>query len=483
MVVGIVAAIAIPYAAPQIASSMMLSGVVNTIGMTATSAITGAVLGGTFAAVTGGDWKMGALAGGVAGGIGGYNYQGPGWNPSYSTGAADAGGLYPGGVGNVAVGPASVGSGGLSTAGVAGYPGVVDVPGGAFGGGFDPSGTPGGFAAVPQATFVTQPTAATWSIPSGIPSGAPVIAPTTTTPYNQAWGVTPRRVSTAPFTQQQAPLPPELATQAAAPQGFSYDQFGVTEGALGAQTAAPGFFQQASNVVGNVAEGAGNLLTDVTSGVGEFATDVGDRIVAGITPERVQQGLGKLATSGFAKAFEDSPQVTPEEEGLRGARDEARANEARLLGLREDAAGDFLREAKAINPVYSGQQALTEEQNRLARAQEAGRRAIDPRDTGAAAVYQQQSALKRSRLGGFARAYDARTLERERKLAQGIGLLPTGSELAAGAADDIREADARYKRMQEQQVAAGGIFSTFLGDLGTDTEEERKKRGEGIASS
>jgi hypothetical protein len=80
-IIGVVAAIAIPFAAPAIASSIGLSAA---IGATAGSAITGAVLGGATSALTGGDWRRGALFGGIGGGVSGYLQP--------AAGAAGAGG-------------------------------------------------------------------------------------------------------------------------------------------------------------------------------------------------------------------------------------------------------------------------------------------------------------------------------------------------------------------------------------------------------
>ena len=80
-IIGVVAAIAIPFAAPAIASSIGLSAA---IGATAGSAITGAVLGGATSALTGGDWRRGALMGGIGGGVSGYLQP--------AAGAAGAGG-------------------------------------------------------------------------------------------------------------------------------------------------------------------------------------------------------------------------------------------------------------------------------------------------------------------------------------------------------------------------------------------------------
>lgn len=66
---GIIAAIAIPFAAPAIATAIGLS---SAIGAVAGSAVVGGVMGATASNLQGGDWRQGALLGAVGGGVGGY---------------------------------------------------------------------------------------------------------------------------------------------------------------------------------------------------------------------------------------------------------------------------------------------------------------------------------------------------------------------------------------------------------------------------
>lgn len=68
-VVGIAAALIVPYASPIIAGAIGLSGAVGGV---LGSGLVGATLGGATTAALGGDWKKGALFGGIGGGIGGY---------------------------------------------------------------------------------------------------------------------------------------------------------------------------------------------------------------------------------------------------------------------------------------------------------------------------------------------------------------------------------------------------------------------------
>lgn len=114
-VVGIAAALIVPYASPIIAGAIGLSGAVGGV---LGSGLVGATLGGASTAALGGDWKKGALFGGIGGGIGGFlNPTGQstmlgiqGDSSAGAFGAASAGGSGAGGVGlstsgNVAAAP------------------------------------------------------------------------------------------------------------------------------------------------------------------------------------------------------------------------------------------------------------------------------------------------------------------------------------------------------------------------------------------
>lgn len=114
-VVGIAASLIIPYAAPIISGALQLSGA---IGAVLGSAATGAVLGGASTAALGGDWKKGALFGGLGGGIGGY------LNP---TGASTMFGIQ-GDPSAGAFGAASAGGAGAPTAGLSTGGNVAPLP-------------------------------------------------------------------------------------------------------------------------------------------------------------------------------------------------------------------------------------------------------------------------------------------------------------------------------------------------------------------
>ena len=109
MVLGIVASAFIPVVAPSIYGSLVTSlglksvmggALAGTIGQTVGSALTGAILGGTTSALTGGDWRTGALMGGLSGGLGGFRAAGAISGPT--TGRATPGVVKPTPVAGVA---------------------------------------------------------------------------------------------------------------------------------------------------------------------------------------------------------------------------------------------------------------------------------------------------------------------------------------------------------------------------------------------
>jgi hypothetical protein len=112
-IIGIAAAVAVPFVAPYVATALGTS-------LTVSSALAGAGLGAAGAAVTGGDVGRGALLGGVGGGIYGYTQPVAG-AAAGAAGAAPSAGLAPGElgmVGGTSVAPtlAQTGAVGLSTA-------------------------------------------------------------------------------------------------------------------------------------------------------------------------------------------------------------------------------------------------------------------------------------------------------------------------------------------------------------------------------
>ena len=131
-----------------------------------------------------------------------------------------------------------------------------------------------------------------------------------------------------------------------------------------------------------------------------------------------------------------------------------------------------MQRASSINPLYYGQQALADEQNRLSRAQEAGLRAI-PTNSNARASAIRRNALDKSRLGGFQTGQDAAEDKRRLYTASAANALPTGSGIANDFAGDLAAADKRYDRLG----AAGDEFQDIFAPIAQDifTDDPKKK--------
>lgn len=108
-ILGAVIAIAVPFVAPYVATAVFSSSIMaGAVSGVLASAATGAVLGAAGAALTGGDWKRGALFGGIGGGLtqglggfGSYNAQTGSINTNLFSSAAPTGGNVTTGGGGV----------------------------------------------------------------------------------------------------------------------------------------------------------------------------------------------------------------------------------------------------------------------------------------------------------------------------------------------------------------------------------------------
>jgi hypothetical protein len=209
-----------------------------------------------------------------------------------------------------------------------------------------------------------------------------------------------------------------------------------------------------------------------------FFSGFGDRLSAAaskaFSPDKLLEVGGKFALSKLSEAFADEVPVSREEEQRLAFLDQQRAEQVRLQGVKEGISNTFLTQAGTISPLQRGQELLALEQDRLQRAQQAGLRNINPRDTGAVASQQRKDALNKARLGGFQRGQEAGTQERERKVAQAAATLPTGAGIASGAATDLAAADRRFLRLQQEQRNVGGVFSDIFTDLNVDSDKENE---------
>ena len=467
-VLGIVAAVAIPFAAPAIATAMVSSGMIAASMTTVASAVIGGALGAGLAAATGGNILMGAAGGALGGGIG-------------------AGGFS--GIGSATAAPTSIGSAATS-------PLSASVP---FGGGLISGG--GGLSTVPAFTSVAG--GVRMVNPDLMPSNIPVGNLSsqlghTVTPgpgYAEYFNVPTPNVTPISHSAQ---LGPNVTRGPGYAEYFNVPTV-VNEGLMppsiapGPAYSQPALSPQSAPTSDMAAAISKNVNAPVRSGPvgvgGEPDLSWGDRFTSSIkesfSPENLArqatEGVGKLALNKLSEVFVDEPSTTREEDSLLAERDAALAEQKRLSDLKESAATELYTAGLAISPLQRGMEQLGVEQERLLRAQQQGLRNINPRDTGAVDTQRRQDALNKSRLGGFAQGMNLGERERRELLSQGAQLYPTGSGIIAGIRSDITDADTRYQRMLDEQRRASDTIAAFIPVTGTETEEERKKAQEGIA--
>jgi len=211
-IIGVVAAIAIPFVAPAVGGAILGSVGISSASAAVAGAVGGAVLGGATSALTGGDWRRGALFGGIGGGISGYLQPAAG---TAGTAGAGAGGTTAAGVAPAGVAPAGT------------------APAGGF---FSPTGGGAGLTAAASGTAAAAPVAA------GAAGTAAAAAPTT---FMEALRQVPARIAqkfTDPTALADLTLRAagQLAGSALVGEGLSADE----QALLNAQTEELAWLQQ-----------------------------------------------------------------------------------------------------------------------------------------------------------------------------------------------------------------------------------------------
>jgi hypothetical protein len=444
VVLAVVAMVLIPYAAPLIATAIAGSfGVTlaaGSLALTAGSGLVGAGLGAGFAAIQGGNIALGALGGAFSGAIAGAHFAPSGAGAGaydYSGGmGADAGitGVNPGqfvGTGDV---PSSAGliSGGDAT-------GVAAASDGFTAGDFAGPDAVDSFTAVDGSDGFT---AGDFAGPDAVDSGFDVLGP-------DAGG----------FNESVSQdLSSNLSGGGVDPTG-EYDY----SGGIGADTGVTGVRPRSAP---NAAQGG---FSDKVSGF----FDNNPRLTYAL-----KQGAGKLGSKFLANAFVGgTPDMSDEERQLLNDNEAARRQQQALLIEQRQRAAGLFQQAENLNPEYYGQQALTKEQNRLNRAQQAGLRNISPSSSGLRDNTVRRNALQKSRLGGYARGANDATTRRLQYTQAAIAANPTGDNIASGIRADQKSADLRYSRLAgERQNAENVIAPIINAGLGYETEEQKKKR-------
>ena len=431
-VIGIVAAIAIPWAAPIIAQAIGLSGVV---GATIGSALVGAGLGAATAAVTGGNVLMGAIGGGLGGGIAGFNAPVPG-GPAGST----TGGLGPGGGGGNIAGQLG------TTQAVPGASGLVAESADAFNiGTAGEFGTGGSFSGGGSPTLSNGGTGYA-NTPGDVLSGG--------ANYTNNIGQYSGDVSDLGFGGAGAPSN-QISTA-----GFN------SPGANGLRS--PQY---------NPSSGSATLNRWGTQ-LGRTADQLGSKLGSAsdklFTSENFQQLGGKVATKAFSRAFVgDEPDMSAEERAAMQRRDAAAAQQQAQFEQRRGVSNSYVQQAANINPEYYGQRRLTEEQNRLQRAQQAGLRRTNPSNTGSRSAQQRRNALDTSRLSGFNSGRQEAEAKRLQYMQAAQSAAPTGAGIVSGARADLANADKRYSRLGKAGQEATELFQPIADEIFGVTKKKK----------
>jgi len=211
--------------------------------------------------------------------------------------------------------------------------------------------------------------------------------------------------------------------------------------------------------------------------IDKAANFIGDLPNKLMSSEALQQVAGQAITTGVGNAMVGEPNMTNEEKARMADLEQARAFQKGQLAKKQAVSDSYLQQAASTNPEYYGQQALTEEQNRLNRAQQAGLRNIRPSATGQRAAQVQRNALQKSRLSGFDRGRQEAESKRLHYMQAAQSSAPTGAGYAGNIAGDLKAADLRYKRSEKEYNDYAGILEPLAADIfSVDSAAEREKK-------
>ncbi len=396
-IVGLVASVAIPFAAPFVASSLMASfsvaNAAQSMWNVASSALVGGLMGAGVSKVMGGDVATGALGGAFGGAIGGYN----------------AGGLGKGsgiGFGSNVAPPMTAG---LGTSPTGAATATISNLG-------------------PESAVASQvDTTGASSLADQFTSGDPSYKLMRTDMGRGGLGST-SAVTAVPTSGLNTGV----------------EQFDYT---MGSTAGAPTFTDKAMS----------------------FAKGLPDKI---LSSEGAQAAASKLLTNAVSsRAVGDTPDMSSFEKARMADLQRARNFQEQQQNEKKAISDSYTQMASNINPEYYGQQALTQEQNRLLRAQQAGLRGVS---AGRAATQSRQNALDKSRLSGYDRGRQEAESKRLQYMRAAQSSAPAGSGYASDIASDLAAEDKRYERLKAAgQESSDVVQPIFDGIFGVKSKKER----------
>ena len=458
-VIAIVAAVAIPYVAPQIAGTLFAS---STLSAATATTITGAALGATAAAATGGDPLMGAIVGGVGSYLNAPSATaGPTTQQAQMLAAQDASlGVTP------TVGPNAVA-----------YQAPVTAP------------ISTATAMTPQAQILASQDAAFGITPTVGQTAMGYQAPTAD------FGAALSGVSGPVTTQSQMLAAQDAAfgvTPTVGPNAVGYQAPVATTGST-AIGAAGSPFQVATqpNVAAGLTPPAAATATTPAVGSAASPFQVATQAPAAIAPLTAGQkaleftkaiggDLIKTAAMVYALGAANVPGKIPadqmamyQEELERLARENPAAYQAQL-----NEAQKFLQQAEALDPDYFGQQRARSEQIRGARQKSAGLRGLTGRQRAAA---ERQYDIATGRAAGTAYESGAQTaLTGQIQTRQaGLALMPKPSEYSTLSSlqnlGGIYQNQATARRQYAQDVGMFADLGASIYDKGRSIYDPKPK--------
>jgi hypothetical protein len=458
-IIGIAAAIAIPFVAPMIASSIGLSATIGTALGSATAggvlggALVGAGLGAVKGAVLGEDIGRSALFGGIGGGIGGYTAA-----PTAPTGA----GISPTTAGGQGLAPTGgqgfsfSGTEGLSTGGIAQT--TAPLSGSTFGADYSlAAGMQPSYGFTGAGTYGLQAPTSSYDIGAALSSSTPV-------DYSLAAGMQPYTGGLSTTS-----MAPSGATQTTTADGTTaygaptYTDPTATAIAPTTTAMAPADY--------NIASGAAPATT-TASASGSFTdklAQVPGKIMDRFTdPEKLAdmtlRAAGMLAGSALATqglTAEEQQMLTEYTEEMRRLQ---RENES-LFNQRLEQAQKLLGESKYFDPEYFGLQRARRTQVAGGKAKRAGLRGLTG-ERREAESRRFDLATARDVGSSFDQGYLTGIQGRLQTQQAGLTAMPTAypSGSAGSEYEALRAAYAgAERRTREQQADIGNLFGSFTG--------------------
>lgn len=470
-ILGIAAAVAIAFVAPQISLAIGLSGA---IGATAGGAVVGAALGGLSAYAMGGNPLLGAAGGALGGGIAGFNAGGAGIGAvETTTGSQVAGDLSTSSLGTGAVDFSPAGGYGLTTAAgpetgfAADLQGIPALEGSSY--------APADFSSTLSAGAGAGAGMEAGTL--GLDSSGSVTGSTPGLDTNYQTMATPDQADQAPGVGSTpggfANLDGNYLSQndQILSQGKGFD-FSSGTGSVAQQAGVdpalrpqPGILERTFSSSGNATAG----LSGTDGSTPSFWQGVKDTATS---PKFLTQTGLQLGANAAAQMLVKNPSMSDSEKALLDRQDAATARQNAQVdaqnAFKSQSAEDLRRQALYYDPNYTGTQDYATALNRRKRQE------FDALSGVPANAPQARAGLKRrydldtarSSTAAFDSGYQRGAGEQTRLTSQAAGLYPSpDSSYSASLSGLQNTASNYYARLRKEQEGLAGTIAGVGKDL------------------